>query len=211
MKNLFDILPIYGVEHSSILSKMGDITIGFKVELPELFTMSNDEYEAFHHAWIKAIKVLPVNALLHKQDWFTETKYGADFSNDDTSFLTRSSERFFNERPYLNHECFIFLTKKPLNRKASSSVFSSLLRKTIVPEETLQPKHFHDFLNHVGQFEKILSDSGFISLKRLNDSELINVVIQYLNLQTDGEVIRDIEFKPEWIIGENHCQLYTSV
>lgn len=209
MKNLFDILPLYGVEHSSILSKMGDISVGFKVELPELFTMSNDEYEAFHHAWIKAIKVLPVIALLHKQDWFTETKYKADFSNDDTSFLTRSSERFFNERPYLNHECFIFLTKKPLNRKASSSVFSSLLRKTIVPEETLQPKHFHDFLNHVGQFEKILSDSGFISLKRLNDSELIDVVIQYLNLQTDGEVIRDIEFKPEWMIGENHCQLYT--
>ncbi|MBL0132884.1 MAG: TraG family conjugative transposon ATPase [Chitinophagaceae bacterium] len=209
VKNLFDILPLYGVEHSSILSKMGDITVGFKVELPELFTMSNDEYEAFHHAWVKAIKVLPVNALLHKQDWFTETKYKADFSNDDTSFLTRSSERFFNERPYLNHECFIFLTKKPLNRKASSSVFSSLLRKTIVPEETLQPKHFHDFLNHVGQFEKILSDSGFISLKRLNDSELVDVVIQYLNLKTEGEIIRDIEFKPEWKIGENHCQLYT--
>ena len=61
MKNLLDILPVYGVEHDAILSKMGDIT-AFKVELPELFTMSNDDYEAFHHSWIKAIKVLPVNA-----------------------------------------------------------------------------------------------------------------------------------------------------
>ena len=209
MKKLFDILPLYGVEHDAILSKMGDITIAFKVELPELFTLSNDEYEAFHHSWIKAIKVLPVQSILYKQDWFTEAKYGADFTREDNSFLSRSSERFFNERPYLNHECYILLTKKPANRKVSSSVFSSLLRRTIVPEETLQPKHYHDFMNHVGQFEKILTDSGFISLQRLSDEALVNLIVQYLNLQTDRENIRDIEFKPEWKIGENHCQLYT--
>jgi len=209
MKKLFDILPLYGVEHDAILSKMGDITIAFKVELPELFTLSNDEYEAFHHSWIKAIKVLPVQSILYKQDWFTESKYGADFTREDNSFLSRSSERFFNERPYLNHECYILLTKKPANRKVSSSVFSSLLRRTIVPEETLQPKHYYDFMNHVGQFEKILTDSGFISLQRLSDEALVNLIVQYLNLQTDRENIRDIEFNPEWKIGENHCQLYT--
>lgn len=209
MKNLFDILPVYGVEHNSILSKMGDITVAFKVELPELFTMSNDEYEAFHHAWIKAIKVLPTLSILHKQDWFTETKYRPSFINEDNSFLSRSSERFFNDRPYLDHQCYILLTKKPANRKVSSSVFSSLLRRTIVPEETLQPKHYHDFMNHVGQFEKILTDSGFISLQRLADAELVGLIVQYLNLQTGEPVIRDIEFKPDWKIGENYCQLYT--
>ncbi len=209
MKNLFDILPLYGVEHSSILSKMGDTTIAFKVELPELFTMSNDDYEAFHHAWIKAIKVLPVNSVLHKQDWFREASYKADFRKDDTSFLTRSSERFFNERPFLNHECYIMLTKKPASRKQSSSLFSSLLRRTIVPEETLHPKHYHDFLNHAGQFEKILIDSGFITLKRLNDMELVNLIIQYLNLDKEASGIREIEFKDECKIGENHCQMFT--
>jgi conjugation system TraG family ATPase len=209
MSNLSEILPVYGVEHDAILSKMGDVTIAFKVELPELFTMSNNDYEAFHHAWIKAIKVLPVNSVLYKQDWFTEAKYKADFIKEDNSFLTRSSERFFNERPYLNHECYIMLTKKPANRKTSSSVFSSLLKKSIVPEETLQPKHYHDFMNHVGQFEKILSDSGFISLKRLKDEELVNLIIQYLNLQSAGVTIRDIEFKDDFKIGEKYCQLFT--
>jgi conjugation system TraG family ATPase len=209
MKELFDILPLYGVEHDTILSKMGDVTVAFKVELPELFTMSNDDYETFHHAWIKAIKVLPVNAILCKQDWFTNRKYQPDFAKNNDSFLSRSSERFFNERPYLDHQCYILLTKKPANRKLSSSVFSSLLRKTIVPEETLKPKHFHEFMNHIGQFEKILCDSGFISMERLQNPALVNLIVQYLNLQTDAEIIRDIEFKPEWKIGENHCQLYT--
>lgn len=208
MKDLFDILPLYGVEHNAVLSKMGDTTIAFKAELPELFTMSNDDYEAFHHAWIKAIKVLPTNSILQKQDWFTETSYKANFSMDDTSFLTRSSERFFNERPYLDHDCFILLTKKPATRKQSSSLFSSLLRRTIVPEETLHPKHYHDFLNHAGQFEKILADSGFITLKRLNDMELVDLIIQYLNLDKEASGIRDIEFKDEWKLGENHCQMF---
>jgi len=209
MKNLFDILPVYGMEHDAILSKMGDVTVAFKVELPELFTMSNDDYEAFHHAWIKAIKVLPVSSVLYKQDWFTEAAYKAAFQSENTSFLSRSSERFFNERPYLDHECYIMLTKKPGNRKLSSSVFSSLLRKSIVPDETLDPKHFHDFLNHVGQFEKILSDSGFINMKRLNNEALLDLTVKYVNLQTGDSSIRDIEFKPDWKIGENHCQLYT--
>ena len=209
MINLSEILPVYAVEHDAILSKMGDVTIIFKVELPELFTMSNDDYEAFHHSWIKALKVLPIYTVFYKQDWFTEAKYKADFIKDDNSFLTRNSERFFNERPYLNHECYIMLTKKPANRKTSSSVFSSLLKKSIVPEETLQPKHFCDFMNHVGQFEKIISDSGFITLKLLKDEELVNLIIQYLSLQHDEVIIRDIEFKDEMKIGENYCQLFT--
>src|SRR5215210_3546328 len=106
-----DLLPLFAVEHNCILSKQGDITIGFKAELPELFTLSDKDYEAFHQAWIKAIKVLPRFSVFHKQDWFIDTAYKPDFSKD-SSPLSRSSERFFNERPYLDHACFIFLTKK---------------------------------------------------------------------------------------------------
>jgi conjugation system TraG family ATPase len=209
MKNLNEILPVYSIENNAILSKMGDVTVVFDVQLPELFTMSNDEYEAFHHAWIKAIKVLPVNSVLHKQDWFTEAKYKPSFIQEDNSFLTKSSDRFFNERPYLDHRCYIMLTKKPANRKLGSSIFSSLLRRTIAPEETLQPKYFHDFMNHVGQFQKILTDSGFISMKQIENNSLADSILHYLNLGNDSVLLRDIEFKPEWKIGENHCQLYT--
>jgi hypothetical protein len=209
MKKLFDILPVYGMEHDTILSKMGDVTIAFRVQLPEIFTLSNDEYEAFHHGWIKAIKVLPVNSILCKQDWFTEASYKSNFKNGELSFLSRSSERFFNERPYLDHECFILITQKPASRKPASSVFSSLLRKSIVPRETLEAKHLLDFLNHVGQFEKILTDTGFVQMERLDNNGLMNLLLQYLNLQSDGIIIRDIQFKDDFRIGEKHCQLFT--
>ena len=130
-KNLKDILPIFGVEHDCILSKQGDVTIVYEVTLPEIFTLSDQEYEAFHQSLIKAIKILPRHTVFHKQDWFTEAKYKPDFRKEH-SFLSRSSERFFNERPYLDHQCYIMLTKKPAGRKLGSSLFSNLLRRSIV-------------------------------------------------------------------------------
>ncbi len=137
-KVLDDILPILDVEHDCILSKQGDITVVFKADLPEIFTLSDQEYEAFHQAWIKAIKLLPKYSILHKQDWFLQSSYKADFTKEDTSFLSRSSERFFNERPFLAHSCYILLTKKPEGRKAASSMFSSLLRKSISTRRNIE-------------------------------------------------------------------------
>ncbi len=216
-KEIKDILPIFGVEHDCILSKQGDVTIAYEVTLPELFTMSDQEYEALHQSLIKAIKILTKHTIFHKQDWFTEQKYIPDFSKEDKSFLSRSSERFFNERPYLDHQCYIMLTKKPSGRKLGSSIFSNLLRRSIVPEETLKPNLLQDFLDSAGQFERILKDSGFIQLRRMTNEELsgngshCGLVERYMNLQPNerSAILRDINFKDGIKIGDNHCQLFT--
>ncbi len=211
IKNIRDIIPIFGVEHDCILSKQGDVTIGYEVQLPELFTLSDQDYEILHQSLIKAIKILPPHTIFHKQDWFTEAKVGADFSAIGVSFLSRASERFFNERPYLDHRCFIMITKKPDGRKAGSSLFSNLLRRSIVPEQTLKPNLLQDFLDSSGQFEKILEDSGFIKLKRLKDEELTRIVERYVCLQPNEKsyILNDIDFSDGIKIGPNHCQLFT--
>ena len=36
------------VEDGCILSKDADVTVGFKVLLPEVFTLTSDDYEAMH-------------------------------------------------------------------------------------------------------------------------------------------------------------------
>ena len=73
-------LPLLAVEHDCIISKDADITIAFKVDLPELFTVTSSEYESIHSAWIKAIKVLPNYSIVHKQDWFIKENYTKDSS-----------------------------------------------------------------------------------------------------------------------------------
>jgi conjugation system TraG family ATPase len=216
-KQLEDILPVMGVENNCILSKQGDISIVFRVELPEIFTLSDKEYEAFHHAWIKAIKVLPKFCVFHKQDWFLESKHRPDFDGENIGFLSRSSERFFNERPFLDHTCYIILSKKPAGRKLSSSLFSNLLRRSIVPEETVKPQLFQDFLDSTGQFKLILEDSGFVHLTRLKDADLlshsrsIGLIERYCYLadREDSFLYKDMAFVDGIQIGDQHCQLFT--
>ena len=103
--------PLLAVEHGCIISKDADITVAFEVELPELYTVTSAEYEAIHGCWCKAIKVLPDFSVVHKQDWFIKEKYRPELQKDDMSFLSRSFERHFNERPYLKHTCYLYLTK----------------------------------------------------------------------------------------------------
>ncbi|HNP94381.1 MAG TPA: TraG family conjugative transposon ATPase [Cyclobacteriaceae bacterium] len=217
MTTLEQIFPIYKVEHDCILSKQGDVTAAYEVALPEIFTLSDQEYEAFHQVLVKAVKTLPANSIFHKQDWFFSAKHHADFEATGDSFLSRASERFFNERPFLKHQCFIILTRKASNRKPSSSVTSSLFSKNLVPEETVKPQKLQEFLDQVAQMERILNDSGFMKLKRLNNDDLVGnheqagILERYCFLLTDDErsTLYDIHIKEEFRIGDNTCQLYS--
>lgn len=95
--------PLLSVEHGCIVSKDADVTVAFRVELPELFTVTSAEYETMHSTWHKAIKVLPNYSIVHKQDWFIKENYQQELTNkqggQSLSFLSRASERHFNERP----------------------------------------------------------------------------------------------------------------
>jgi conjugation system TraG family ATPase len=212
----FKVVPVYKVEYDCILSKHGDVTLAYEVQLPEIFTMSDQEYEAFHQTLIKAIKVLPANSIFHKQDWFLSKRFEGQFEDKVLSFLSHSSERFFNERPYLDHTCNIMLTRKPANRKTSTSMFSTLTKQCIVPDETVNPQRMQEFLDSAGQFERILQDSGFAKLKRIKDEGLtgsryqVGLLEQYCFLQSQGAVpmIKDISFKDGITIGDEQCKLF---
>lgn len=206
MKNLSDILPLYGVERDMLLSKMGDITIAYALDLPEIFTLSTQDYETIHQAWIKAVKLLPAGSILHKQDWFVSDEFKGDFEKEH-SFLSQSSERFFHERAYLSHRSFLMLTMPARERKPNNTLFSSLLRKHIVPVETLDPGFAKTFEGVCSQVVRILKDSGFIQCRRMVNAELVKLVNEYVILDQDG-VRRDIDFSENIQIGEKHCTLF---
>jgi conjugation system TraG family ATPase len=211
--DLEQVFPIYKVENELILSRQGDMTAAFEVDLPELFSLSSAGFEAAHHAWNKAVGVLPGNTVLHKQDWFVDGSYQGNFEGESHSFHSISSERFFAERPHLDHRCRLFVTKRPKGSNLGSSAVSNLLRKTLVPVEILQGNAMEEFQNVLGQLAQILGDAG-IELKRLNGEQLAGtpsksgVLEEYLNLGEQG-MLQDIQFKPEWKIGSKYVQLYS--
>ena len=210
-------LPIMCVEHDCIISKDADVTIAFRVQLPELFTVTAEEYESIHSAWVKAIKVLPCYSIVHKQDWFLEEKYQPDVQKDDLSFLSRSFENHFNERPFLNHHCYLFLTKTTRERSKQLSTFNALSRNFIVPKEITDKETVEKFIECTEQFEKILNDTGFMKLNRLTSEEIVGtedkagIIEKYFSLsQTDTTCLQDITIYPhEMKVGDNILCLHT--
>ena len=133
--------PLLSVENGCIVSKDADLTVAFEVELPELYTVTEDEYETMHSSWIKAMKVLPEHSIVCKQDWFIQETYRSKSDGEEQSFLTRSYELHFNERPYLNHRCYLFLTKTTRERSRQRSDFSTLCRGFLLPQGDNRQRH----------------------------------------------------------------------
>ncbi|MFP9097771.1 TraG family conjugative transposon ATPase [Flavobacterium sp. RHBU_24] len=216
-KKFETVLPILDIQQGVIISRQGDATLGFAIELPEIFTLSDSEYETFHHAWLKAIRVLPKHTVLQKQDWFVRKGHKPNLQDGVRSFLDRSSDLFFNERPFLDHSCYLFLTKKPEGRKSSSSLFSTLSRPTLLHKDTLSAQGLQDFRDAAGQFRRILEDSGFVKALPLTDNDLyseerkIGILERYCSLGEDSDsfVFGDLSFDDGLLINGKHAQLYT--
>ena len=210
--------PLLSVENGCIVSKDADLTVAFEVELPELYTVTADEYEAMHSSWIKAVKVLPEHSVVCKQDWFVKETYRPKTDDGEQSFLTRSYELHFNERPYLNHKCYLFLTKTTREHSRRKSDFNTLCRGFLLPKEITDKDAAARFLEAVEQFERIMNDSGHIRLRRLETDEITGtkerpgLVEKYFSLSLEDEtaVLQDICLKPGRMrIGDKRLCLHT--
>ena len=216
MTTLENKFPLLAVEHGCIISKDADITVAFEVELPELYTVTGAEYEAIHGCWCKAVKVLPDFSVVHKQDWFIKERYKPELDKDGMSFLSRSFERHFNERPYLKHTCYLYLTKTTKERNRMQSNFSTLCRGHIIPKE-LDGETAAKFLEATEQFGRIMNDSGFVRLRRLSTDEIVGtdgkagLLERYFSLlPEDNATLQDIELSArEMRIGDNRLCLHT--
>ena len=216
MTTLENKFPLLAVEHGCIVSKDADLTVAYEVELPELYTVTSAEYEAIHSCWCKAIKVLPDYSIVHKQDWFIKEQYRPELHKDDMSFLSRSFERHFNERPYLKHTCYLFLTKTTKERNRMQSNFSTLCRGHIVPKE-MDRETAEKFMEATEQFARIMNDGGFVKLRRLTTDEIVGtdekagLIERYFSLMPEGDrTLQDIDLSArEMRIGDNHLCLHT--
>lgn len=208
-------IPVVEVEHNCIVSGDGDITGVFEAVYPEGLTRSNEEYEALNQGRIKAIKALPNNTVFLQQDVFRKKKFDGGGKAAD-SFLQQASNRFYKGRIYLEHHCYISITQMPSARKQATSAMSSLLRPSIVPQQTISAAALQAFESQLGQFARLMKEAG-IGLKRLQDADLASskrkagLVERYLfQLPPGGALlVKDISFEDKIKVGGDICQFFT--
>ena len=160
---------------------------------------------------------MPCHTIVHRQDWFLEESYRARTDSEELGFLDRSFELHFNERPFLNHFSYLFITRTTKERMRQQSNFSVLCRGHILPREVRDKDGVLRFLEAVEQFERIIRDSGLVRLERLTTEEITGkgkeagLVEKYFSLsQEDTTTLEDIRLGgAEMCVGDKRLSVHT--
>lgn len=231
VKELAKIFPLGAVEENCIFTKWGDLTLAFEITLPEIFTLNArveegvemGDYRELVETWSKAIGVLPAGTILHKQDWFVEETYKPNTKELPESYLDRSAELHFNERPYLHHKCYVYLTFSQGERTRTNAGLTSLVKAHIVPKRALSKGEIDKFMVAVLQLKSILESNRLITCRRLSNDELqpdkiapvdkAGLIERYMTLSLNDEVVplADFDFtsEDELRIGNKYSKFFT--
>lgn len=205
------VFPLLAVENDCLVSKQGDITVGFKVRLPEVFTVGASSYETIHASWLRATLVLPEYTILHKQDWVIKKNYVPNINQEGITFLSKAFEQHFDGRPVVTHTCYLFLTKTTKQQMRRTSTYTSLTTGNIAPRSSLNKESLLLFIEAVNQFQSILQEPGFIELTKLTTEDYLGdegVLQRHISLQKP-QVLEDFLMEDSMFIGDDELCLHT--
>lgn len=200
---LDSIFPLMAVKDGIILSKTGDLTMGWQVQLPAAFELQEDGYDQIIIRLSSALRRLPPCCIVHKQDVYSYNDYQPQIQDSD-GYLRQSYENHFGGRPYLTHKCYIYLTctrKAELSRSCSSSGFFVASSQPRTPSRAEAEK----FLSVAQEFSDVFTGGGSVSLRGLTDDDLLGTVehpglIQKIMMLGSSDlVLSDIEVSPSYL------------
>ena len=167
-----EFLPVAGVKDGAVLSKRGDVTVGFEVTLPPAFSLGTAGYEALNDAFASAVAALrdaPFWVMIHRQDVYRNAAVPA--GGGDGTLLGDAEAGHFAGREYLTHRHFLFLTmtspSSALRPLKASGVFGQKVFSRVTPSgQDLQL-----FGTMAREFASVFSAGG-VTMTPLSDTDL---------------------------------------
>lgn len=208
--------PLLAYENGALISKSGDVTRVFELELSPVFTNSDSELDALHSVWCRAVRVLPNYSIVHKQDVFFE-----DVCCDEPKwegFLQKASAEHFYGRRCLKHQCYLYVTLSVKSGFRKTSSMNAILKSRFVPAEATDKSRLDDFNDSVSQFVSILK-SGGLGCRELELDEVVGaengkfgLIEKYLSLNFTGrdEILSDLHVEEkDLMIGDKYVSCFS--
>ncbi len=208
-----DNFPVMNGGDGIILSKRGDICMGWEVLLPPAFRCNEEKYDSLIASLGGAIALLPDYTIIHKQDVFMRKRYS---SERVSGFLEKAYEEHFDGREYLDHRCFLWLSfSSKKNVRGGSSGLLGLAAAGLPSASQIGR-----MVTAAEQFGAMLSGNSLLSLRRLTEEDIFGgerpgILQDHLNF-TDGgaDVLSDIQVSPDKIrVGDKEivCHLFADL
>ena len=200
--NLSAYQPIVDIQDNIVFANNGNVILCYKGNLPEIYSLSEKDFEDMHGAWFQALKSLPVGTVVHKQDIYLKKSYTSEQLPNST-FLEKATHEHFKGRGHIEHSCYLFfiLTKnKALNNPKYVNPFRKV-SKGIVQELDDNIKSFANSVSDSVSFINNSRKMDFVSLKAEEIQQLTSAYFNGFNEGYDTDILLD---KKSVNIGENH-------
>lgn len=192
-KDFEKIFPIMAIRDGVVISKRGDVTIGWRLSLPPQYSLDAASYTAIHNQFHRAIKDLPEWTMVHRQDVFFRRKYK---SKTGRGFLDRSYQNHFRGREYLEHEQYVFLTLTNKFTAVREPDSCGVLGMSAKLREGCHEDIYR--ISAIGEeFIYKLTDTRVISAEKLTDQELIERMYSHMSMGTGDGILSDIDMYPD--------------
>ena len=91
--------PLIHMDGNLAYANNGNVILGYSVHLPEIYSLSEKDFEKLHSSWFQSLKSLPSGCLVHKQDTYHKKKYSAS-ALPKQRFLEKATYTYFKGREY---------------------------------------------------------------------------------------------------------------
>ena len=183
------IFPILTIQDGVIVSKRGELTLGWEVLLPPICSCTPERYEEMMESFAAAVRCLGAGFIVHRQDLYTKDRYTGE---GGVGFLQESYERHFCGRGHICHRQHIYLTlalkDAPVRAASSSGIFGMS-----VPQGKLLAKDLATLEAKASEFASVLSARGSYSLQRMDNQELCIRVSTHMNIHALDGINYDIQ------------------
>jgi len=206
-----DIFPLMGMKNGTIISRHGDVTLGWEITLPDVFSLTEGDYDEIVSSLASAIKILPAWTMVHRQDVYMFDTYKADSKG---SFLSECYENHFDGRRFLKHRQYLFLTmssKASVLRPVSASGLFSGMTGGKIPS----PAKLEQLSTKASEFISVLTGSGKIAARRLSDDDFATsmnkgIIPSYLRLGEKEGMFSDFPMAPDYVkVADQFVWAYT--
>jgi conjugation system TraG family ATPase len=196
--NLTQHYPIVDIQENLVFANNGNLVLCYKADLPEVYSLSSNDFEDLHGSWFQALKSLPAGTVIHKQDIFQKLEYSAD-RLPNTTFLEKATHQHFKGREYISHQSYLFFVwpkNKGLNKSKYVNPFKGVSKA--IPQTMADSAE--SFMASVRDAVGFLNNSYKFDFTSLSEKEILSLTDTYFNGFNQG-------FDTDIVLNKDHAQI----
>ena len=171
--------PILDIQGHIVFASNGNVVLCYKVDLPEVYSLSETDFEELHSMWFQAFKSLPTGTVIHKQDMYQRVGYDAKQLPNST-FLEKATHDYFKGREYLKHQSHLFFVL-PLDKALNAAKYVNPFRKTEKGYYRKLDAQVAEFITAVNDAVSFISNGQRVSLVPMAPTEILIHTNDYYN------------------------------